>query len=96
MNPWLVCLLLVLAVHRITHFLTQDAFPPIADLRAMIVDRWGVNSWQAYLSECSWCVGVYVAAAVVGTAVAVGISVPLPFALALAASSLTGLLSAID
>lgn len=95
-NPWIVLVLICLATHRVTHLLAQDEFPPIADARAWVLDRWGEHSWQAYLSVCSWCMSVYVAAGVVGATILVGASVPLPVLVAATASTVTGLLAAID
>jgi hypothetical protein len=63
---------------RLTRLLARDTFPPLAVQRARIAARWGSDSWQAYLSECQWCAGVYVSAAVTGAAWWVTDSLPMP------------------
>ena len=94
----MLALLVVVAltVYRVTRLLTTDAFPPIAAARDRITDRYGPDSWQAYLSVCPWCVSVYVAAAVVLALVLVGPGCPVPVYVAAAASALTGLLARLD
>jgi hypothetical protein len=93
--PDVVELLIALTSWRITRLLVQDQFPPIAVQRARVAARWGDNSWQAYLSQCPWCAGVYVSASVTAwTWAIVGLRVPL--LVWGAAAAVTGLLSSID
>lgn len=56
----LVFVLLALTSYRVTRLIARDEFPPLAVLRERVSARWPGDSWQAYLSRCSWCVGVYV------------------------------------
>ena len=57
----LAVVLVCLATYRVTRLLTADSFPPLARARDAVEDRWGDESWQAYLAHCPWCVSVYVA-----------------------------------
>lgn len=83
--------LLVLTCYRLTRLLTTDSFPPIVAGRIRIAHRWGEHSWQAYLSECPWCVSVWIAAALVAVVDAtVGVAYPLLAVPALSAT--TGIL----
>lgn len=61
----LLVFLVVFAVYRITRLLTADSFPPLQSAREAIQHRYGPESWQAYLSECPWCVSVWIGGAVV-------------------------------
>lgn len=65
-NELLLVLLVCGAVCRISRLIAVDEFPPMVGIRERVAGRWGDGSWQAYLSECPWCVSVYVGAAVVG------------------------------
>jgi len=89
---WLLVLLITLTTYRITRLLTQDALPLVARPRAWIIRRTGEHSAWAYLVECPWCTGVYVAAAVTA-ATDVWVSVPYPFLVAGAAAALTGIIA---
>lgn len=89
----LLLVLVVLTVYRVTRLIVADAFPPIAAARFRVQRRYGPESWQAYLSECPWCVSVYVAALVV-LAVDLVVGLPAPFLVWPAASALTGLIAA--
>lgn len=88
-----VVILICLAVYRVTHFITEDAFPPIAAFREYVGLRFGYGSSWAYLVECAWCVSIYVGAAMVAGALAAGVSVPLPVLVWLTASAVTGLIA---
>lgn len=92
----LTVLLVVLATYRVTHLLTTDAFPPIEDMRARITDRWGDGSWQSYLSECAWCVSVYVGAGIVGASLLAGVDLVAPVWVWLTASAVTGLIATVE
>jgi hypothetical protein len=88
-----VVILICIAVYRLTHFITKDAFPPIAAFREYVGLRFGEDSSWAYLVECPWCVSIYVGAAVVvGTSMAFA-SVPLPVLVWLTSSAVTGLIA---
>lgn len=56
----LVFVLLALSSYRATRLIARDEFPPLVVWRERIAARFPGDSWQAYLSRCSWCVGVYV------------------------------------
>lgn len=58
---WFIFFLLSLAVARVTWFLAEDHLPLVAKPRQWIVDR-SPEGNLAYLVQCWWCVGVYVAA----------------------------------
>jgi hypothetical protein len=61
MSATLLIVLTALTAARLTRLLVADAFPPLLAARTRVVDRWGDESWQAYLAHCPWCTGVYVA-----------------------------------
>lgn len=86
--------LTVLTCYRLTRLLTTDSFPPIVAFRSWISDRWGDDSWQAYLSECPWCVSVWIAGALVAVLVAT-VGCPYPLLAVPALSATTGLISAV-
>lgn len=54
-----------LAVWRLTHLLTEDSFPPIADTREAIIARCGEDHWLSYLVTCVYCTGAWVGVAAV-------------------------------
>lgn len=56
----LLVVLVVLATYRVTRLFVADSFPPVQAARDRLQARYGVDSWQAYLAECPWCVSVYV------------------------------------
>lgn len=88
----LVAVLVSLTSYRLTRLLVRDDFPPVAVQRARVAERWGDASWQAYLSQCSWCAGVWVSALVTAaTWAAVGLPTP-PLVWGTAAAA-TGLLA---
>lgn len=91
----LAVVLVCLATYRVTRLLTADAFPPIAKARLWIARRWGDMSWQAYLSECPWCVSVYVGGLVtLGTLFARDDGLVLPALVWPTASAVAGLIAA--
>lgn len=94
-NETLLVALVVLSVYRVTRLLVKDTFPPIAVARARVAERWGDDSWQAYLSSCSWCASPYVGGAVVVTVDQV-VGLPVPVLVWIAASAVTGFIAAYD
>jgi hypothetical protein len=96
-NQWLVVVGIWLSSYRATRLLVRDTFPPIAVQRARVAERWGDASWQAYLSTCSWCAGIWVAGVV--TAAAWGLAgryeytVPVPLLVWGGGAAVTGLLA---
>ncbi len=91
----MVELLIALASFRITRLLVKDEFPPIAVQRVRVAARWGDGSWQAYLSQCPWCAGVYVSGVVTAVTWAI-VGLAVPVLVWGAAAAVTGLLSAVD
>jgi len=51
-----------LTVARITRLLVDDQLT--IKYRRWVIEKWGDDSWQAYLSTCPWCTSIYVAAPV--------------------------------
>jgi hypothetical protein len=77
-DPWLLILLTCVTAMRITRLIVADTFPPIAVQRQRLTDKYGEHSWQAYLLDCPWCMGFWVAGAVVGVVTAwYGLPAPL-------------------
>lgn len=71
--PWLTVVLFFLAVHRVTRFIGQDTFPPVAWVRTRLVqgklrEPSRPVHWLVYLigdnvnSGCPWCISIYVGA----------------------------------
>jgi hypothetical protein len=89
----LVVALICLASFRLTRLIARDAFPPLAVQRARVAARWGDHSWQAYLSECQWCVGVYVSGLVTLAAWLLVDLLPVPLLVWAAAAAVTGVLA---
>lgn len=56
----------VLACARITRLITRDRITQPLRMRA--VNRLGIESWGAYLIQCDWCTGLWVAAVVMPAA----------------------------
>lgn len=110
MNPYLLLLLYVLAVHRVSRLLTVDEIPLIAVPRDLVRDYFGVFDpdgklvagrqlgvvgWSiAYVLTCPWCMSVYVGAALVFV-LGGWVSTPLPWLWVAAGSTVTGLLSGV-
>ena len=86
-------LLVALSSYRATRLLARDTFPPLAILRARVSERWGDDSWQAYLATCSWCLGVWVSAAITAATWWVVEDLAVPFLVWGAAAAVTGLLA---
>jgi hypothetical protein len=80
----------VLAVHRITHLITEDTVP-FGAVRELVQRRWP-NSLAAEWFSCPWCASTAVAAGVV-TARILAPRWWAPIATALSLSSITGLLA---
>jgi hypothetical protein len=79
-------IVLVLAAHRLTHFVTEDQFPAVSRARDLVNLRWPLG-WQSYLVGCFWCVSVWMSGAVVLAAWAFTPGLPRPWLLWLALSS---------
>jgi hypothetical protein len=87
-----VIILICLATFRITRFIAEDAFPPIAAVRDWVERRTGADSSWTYLIGCPWCVSPYVAAGVVLVVASTRRGgVPMPGLVITAASAVTGL-----
>ncbi|MGH9095689.1 MAG: DUF1360 domain-containing protein [Acidimicrobiales bacterium] len=52
------------AAWRLTHLVTEDAFPPIARAREAVLERCGPDSAISYLVTCSFCVGIWAGAGI--------------------------------
>lgn len=90
---WLLLLVIILAAHRLTRFVTRDEFPPVKATRDRIERRWGTDSWQNYLGQCAWCSSVYLSVPVAWTGLTVGDETWWQVsAVALAASTVVGFL----
>lgn len=83
------------AVARLSILLTVDDFPPIKGVRERIQTRWGRASWQGYLSECPWCISVWIGHLVV-LIVWVFEPLPVPALWPWVTSMVTGLLNDLD
>jgi hypothetical protein len=95
MSVTLLVVLTVLTAARLTRLVVADSFPPLAVARMRVVERWGQESWQAYLVHCPWCMGVWLAAAVVA-AVTAWYGLPAPVLVWAAAAWGSGFLAAIE
>lgn len=94
--PAMVVALVCLSVYRVTRFIVADAFPLMANARDAVANRFGPDSWQAYLVECPWCVSIYVGAAAVALAQVAGVDFPVPVAVWLTSSAVAGLIAAYE
>jgi Protein of unknown function (DUF1360) len=72
MHSPLMLIIYALAAYRIERLLARDTFPPIAWMRDTLVDRLNRDRdiqqgehWLADLVSCPWCLGLWVAIAVV-------------------------------
>lgn len=61
MGSVLVVVLLTLATARVTWLITEDALPLVSKPRDWISKKWPGGNLE-YLSQCWWCVSIYVAA----------------------------------
>lgn len=100
--PLLTTALVWLTVYRITRLIVADTFPPARAFRDAVARRFGDGSSPAYLVNCPWCSGVWVAALVVGAVVVADRTgwadapLPVPVLQIAAAAATAGLVSAID
>lgn len=101
--PWLVVVLLFLSVHRVSRFIGQDTFPPVAWVRTRLVRNKAPEHWLIYLigdntnTGCPWCISIYVGA--VGAALTTWAAHWhwwVAVLLWLAASTVTGLISQLE
>lgn len=90
---WLTVLLIALASYRLTRLICVDEFPASVALRGRVVDRWGEDSWQAYLVQCPYCAALYFSAAVTLGAWLALDSLPMPILVWLAAWAAAGLIT---
>jgi len=63
MSGWLILVLLTFATHRVTRLVTRDYIPLVRLPREWIDRKLGSEHWFAYLTQCDWCSGVWVSAA---------------------------------
>jgi hypothetical protein len=101
MPSWLLVVLIVVAVHRVTRLLVADEIPLVKVPRDAAVNwldpevpgrraPWGgFGRSVAYLIGCPWCMSMWVGAGLVALTT-VFVSVPAPLLVWLAASSVTG------
>lgn len=99
-NGWLLVILVILAIHRLTRLAVADEIPIVKVPRDAAVNwldpldgrpaPWGgFGKSVAYLLGCPWCMSVWVGAVVVwGTVLVHGL--PVPWLVWAAASSVTG------
>lgn len=101
MSPWVILVLLSLSSHRVTRVITRDYFPPVRIIREAIDRKLGAEHWLAYLTQCDWCAGIWVASGLT-TALALFVALdeheswwpwPVWILFALAAASITGLVA---
>lgn len=67
MSTWLLFLLTLGAVLRVTRIITADYITQ--PLRERLINRWGENSQRAYLVTCDYCASFWVAIPLAATAV---------------------------
>lgn len=60
MTAWLLTLITIGAIIRVTRLVTADYIT--APIRERLSARWGQDSQRAYLINCDYCASVYVAA----------------------------------
>ncbi len=80
----------VLAVYRVTRFVTRDDFPPMRTLREAAEKRLG-DDW-AELLTCPWCMSIWLGFAFVATRSRLP-RARRPVLTALAFSAITGIIS---
>lgn len=99
--PLLTTALVWLTTFRLTRLVVADSFPPAAAFRKAVADRFGKGSSWAYLVNCPWCSGVWVAGAVVGAVTVADrwgwahAPLPLPAFQLVAAAAAAGLIAAV-
>lgn len=107
----MLTLLLIVAIWRTTRLLVRDEFPPIRAIREWFItsfatvdsagelgntSRWGAPGRSlAYLWTCTWCMSVWVGAALVALA-DWRLDVPLPWLVVAAGSAASGLLNLVE
>lgn len=79
---------LALATYYVTYVVTRSSLPPVKWARRTIETRWDGHS-IAYLVNCPWCAGFWVACAIVGVTAWVD-SVPWPVAVVFACAGVAG------
>ena len=96
MSWWLIFVLSVLAVHRLTHLVIDDKITE--PIRNWFFDRWNPAETWTYLFTCPWCVSIWA-----GIATVIGIHlfwIPIPWfcavLLVLAISSVVGLIFKVE
>lgn len=99
-QPWLLVLLTVLAVARLTRLVTADVLTtPVREriVRRRLVERGKDDDWLVYLVHCRWCASIWIAfpAAVVEYLWAAYWPVQIGL-IALAASHVTALLAGLE
>lgn len=83
--------LLTATFFRVTRFITDDEFPPMAFIRKHIQKFFGETAWTD-LILCGWCVSIYVCS-LAYLLVSSMFSIPLPVFQAIASMGLIGLAS---
>lgn len=67
MADWLLVVLTIGAIMRLTRLVTADYIT--APIRERLTDRWGEDSKRAYLLTCDYCASIYIAPIVAWVAV---------------------------
>lgn len=67
MPAWLLVLLTIGAIARVTRLITADKLTE--PIREWLTDRWGEESKRAYLVSCDYCASMYVAPIIATVAV---------------------------
>lgn len=93
MNTFFGLTLTILAAYRLTRFIMADTWPPVQTLRDYLMRRWD-SRWYEGIT-CPWCMGFWVAAALV-MGLAQVTHVPLPGLYALGVATGVGLLGRWD
>jgi Protein of unknown function (DUF1360) len=89
----LYVLLTCLATYRITRLLVADAITE--PWRDRVEERYGPESSWAYLVNCPWCTGMWVAI-VLTLATDLIVGLPAPVLVAASASAVAGLIAAVE
>lgn len=55
-----------LAVYRLTRLAVWDSFPPVANAREDLLDRFGPESSVSELLTCPWCISFWIAFSCLG------------------------------
>lgn len=93
MPTWLLFLITVGAIVRLTRIVTADYIT--APIRDRLTERWGEDAKRSYLLTCDYCASVYVAPIVATVAVLWGDNrVVIIGLLALTASFVAGIIAA--